>query len=153
MVTEKSGHALSEIAVRREPAKLEINVIYTDCDATLAAIRYAARMATSLHARIPIVLPAIVPYPLTLDECPLCEAHRRRLFEYSRGWNPHRDSRGDRSLSQYADLNRTMPPHSIVIVGGRRRWWPWSVGSRLDRPLSAGGHNVIRGADKKDSHA
>jgi hypothetical protein len=37
MVTEKSGHALSEIAGRREAAKLEINVIYTDCEATLAA--------------------------------------------------------------------------------------------------------------------
>jgi hypothetical protein len=80
MVTEKSGHALSEIAVRRQPAQLDINVIYTDCEATLAAIRYSARLATSLHAGIRIVLRAIAPWPLTLDECPMCEAHHRRLL-------------------------------------------------------------------------
>jgi hypothetical protein len=80
MVTEKSGHALSEIAVRREPAKLEINVIYTDRHATWSAIRDATRLADRLRARIRIVLPAIVPWPLTLDECPVCEAHHRRLL-------------------------------------------------------------------------
>jgi hypothetical protein len=154
MVTEKSGHAQSEIAVRREPAKLEINVIYTDCEATLAAIRYAATLATSLHARIRIVLPAIVPYPLTLDECPVCEAHHRRLLSTLADGIRIETVAEIVRCREYADLNRTMARHSIVVVGGRRRWWrPLTVGNRLERVLNAGGHKVIRSAHQKDSHA
>jgi hypothetical protein len=154
MVTEKSGHAQSEIAVRREPAKLEIDVIYTDCEATLAAIRYAARLATSLHARIRIVLPAIVPYPLTLDECPVCEAHHRRLLSTVADGIRIETVAEIVRCREYADLNRAMPPHSIVVVGRCRRWWrQWSVGNRLERALIAGGHNVIRSTNKKISHA
>ena len=154
MVTEKSGHALSEIAVRREPAKLEINVIYTDCEATLAAIRYSARLATSFQARIRILLLAIVPYPLTLDECPVCEANHRRLLSSVADAMRIETVAEIVRCREYADLNCTMPPHSIAVVGGRRRWWRrWSVGNRLERALNAGGHKVIRGTHKKDSHA
>lgn len=152
MVTEKS--ALSEIAGWREPAKLEINVIYTDCKATLAAIRYSARLATSLHARIRILLPAIVPYPLTLDACPVCEAHHRRLLSSVVDGMLIETVAEIVRCREYADLNRTIPSHSIVVVGRCRRWWsPLSVGNRLERALSAGGHIVIGGAHQKDSHA
>jgi hypothetical protein len=101
-----------------------------------------------------IVLPAIVPYPLTLDECPVCEAHHRRfLSSVADGIRVETVAEIVR-CREYADLNRTMPPHSSVVVGGRRRWWrPWSVGNRLERALSAGGHNVIRGIHQKESHA
>ena len=154
MVTEKSGHALSEIAVRRQPAQLEIDVIFTDCEATLAAIRYSARLATSLHARIQIVVPAIVPYPLTLDECPVCEAHHRSLLSTVAAGSRIETVTEIVRCREYADISRMMPPHSIVVVGGRRGWWhQWSVGDRLERALSAGGHNVIRSTNKKNSHA
>lgn len=149
MVNEKSGHALSEIAVRREPAKLEI-VIYTDCEATLAAIRYSARLAASLHARIGILLPAIVPYPLTLDECPVCEAHHRLLLSTLAYGTRIETVTELVRCREYADLNRTMPPHSIVVVGGRRRWsGPWNAGKRIERALSAGGHKLIRGTQQE----
>jgi hypothetical protein len=154
MMIENSGHVLSEIAVRTEVAKLEINVIYTDRDATLSAVRDAARLATSLHARIRIVLPAIVPYPLTLDESPVCEGHHRRLLRTVADGTCIETVAEIVHCREYADLSRTMPPHSIVVIGRRRRWCrPWSVGNRLERALSAGGHNVIRGTHKEDSHA
>lgn len=154
MVTEKSGHAGSDIAVLREQEKLEIRVIYTDCKATLVAIRYSARLATSLQARIRIVLPAIVPWPLTMDECPVCEAHHRRLLRTVADGIRIETVAEIVRCREYADLNRTMPPHSIVVVGGRRRWWrPWSIDNRLERALEAGGHNVIRCTGRKESHA
>jgi hypothetical protein len=153
MVTEKSRHVLSEIAVRRQPAKLEINVIYTDRDTTLSVIRDAARLASSLHARIRIVLPAIVPYPLTLHESPVCEAHHRTLLRTVADGVRIETVAEVVYCRQYADLNRTLPPHSIVVIGRRRWWQPWSLGNALERVLSAGGHNVIRVTRKENSLA
>src|SRR3954452_16025688 len=57
---------------------LEVNVIYTDRGATVVALREAARLAANLGARIRIVLPSIVPYPLPLAEPPVAEEHQRR---------------------------------------------------------------------------
>jgi hypothetical protein len=144
MVTGKSGHVLSEIAIRTEPAKLEINVIFTDCHATLSALRDAAKLAPSLNARIRIILPAIVPYPLKADEPPVCRVRHQRMLRTVTDEIRIATVAEIVYCRDYADLNRAMPAHSIVVIGGRRHWWRrWGVGRTLGRVLRDGGNHVL----------
>src|SRR5262245_40217603 len=55
-----------------EPAdnRLNISVVFTSVVSTLAALKEAGRLASSLGARITIVVPQVVPYPLPLESPP-----------------------------------------------------------------------------------
>ena len=39
-------------------------------------------------------------------------------------------------------LGNLLPPKSLVVVGGKKRWWPTS-GQRLAQSLEKDGHQVI----------
>jgi len=39
-------------------------------------------------------------------------------------------------------LRLVLKPHSLIIVGGRKRWWPTSE-QRLAQALKKDGHHVI----------
>jgi hypothetical protein len=69
-------------------SKLNISVVFTSVDATLAALKEAGRLlgnplgnqANSLGGRITLVVPQIVPYPLPLTSPPvLVDFNERRL--------------------------------------------------------------------------
>jgi hypothetical protein len=36
-----------------------------------------------------------------------------------------------------------LAPHSLVVVGGPRNWWPFSQRNRLLRSLTRAGHHVV----------
>lgn len=52
----------------RGERKLEVVVLFTTVPATLFALRSAAKLADGLSARIRLVVPHVVPYPLAIDE-------------------------------------------------------------------------------------
>jgi hypothetical protein len=61
-------------------SKLNISVVFTSVDATLAALREAGSLASSLGGQITLVVPQIVPYPLPLTSPPvLVDFNERRL--------------------------------------------------------------------------
>ena len=39
-------------------------------------------------------------------------------------------------------LTAVLSPHSLVVIGGRKRWWP-TAEKRLARKLRRAGHEVI----------
>jgi hypothetical protein len=41
-----------------------------------------------------------------------------------------------------ATLRAVLKPHSLVVIGGRRTWWPTSE-KRLARQLRRSGHQVV----------
>src|SRR6185295_14617160 len=51
--------------------KLSIAVIFTSVECTLAALKEAGILATSLGARITLLVPQVVPYPLPLASPPV----------------------------------------------------------------------------------
>ena len=66
--------------VEETDSKLDISVVFTSVDATLAALKEAGSLASSLGGRITLIVPQIVPYPLPLTSPPvLVDFNERRL--------------------------------------------------------------------------
>jgi hypothetical protein len=122
---------------------LDVAVVFTSGAATTTALRTAGALADSLNARIKLVAMQVVPYPLPLESPPILldfSEHRLReiavesLVETTVQIYLCRDS--------WATLSAVLPPHSLVVIGGRKRWWRTKEES-LVRKLSRAGHQVI----------
>jgi hypothetical protein len=104
---------------------LNIVVIFTNVNATTVALQTAGALAQSLGARITLVYPQVVPYPLPLTSPPvLLEFQERRLREIASACPV--DIRVQLYLCRdgLETLGNVLEPRSIIVVGGRRRWWP-----------------------------
>lgn len=151
MLTARVGGVPNEMATFSEAAKLDLYVIYTGCRSTLSALRETGSLASRLNARIRIVLPAIVQYPLGLDEPPAREGFHRRILRTVAAEAGVGTVAEIVYCREYADLNRALPPHSVVVIGGCWRWWrPWGAHRALAHALIAGGHHIIPIADKEN---
>jgi hypothetical protein len=123
--------------------RLNITVVFTAVDATLAALKEAGRLADRLGGRIELVVPQVVPYPLPLSSPPVLLDWNERRFHVIAT-----DSHVETKVSLYLCRDRvetliaTLRPESVVVIGGRKRWWPTSE-SRLARALRRAGHEVI----------
>ena len=124
-------------------SKLNISVVFTSVDGTLAALKEAGNLASSLGGRITLMVPQIVPYPLPLTSPPvLVDFNERRLRVIAS------DCRVETRVSIYLcrdpleTLKSVLKPHSLVVVGSRKRWWP-TAEKRLAAQLRRAGHEVV----------
>ncbi len=118
-------------------------MIFTDAPGTLAALQLADGLAQKLEAHIRLLMPYEVPYalPLTKPAVPVefLEGQIRNLA---------RDTRLEIAAHIYLcrDKRRTLElllrPHSLIVVGGKKRWWPTSA-QKLAQALQKDGHHVI----------
>jgi hypothetical protein len=132
---------------RLEPAetasKLNVFVIFTSVDATLQALKEAGKLAHQLNGRIMLVAPQVVPYPLPLTSPPvLLDWNERRLRVIADESAVETIVRIYLCRDPWRALEQALRPHSVVVVGGRKRWWPTRE-SRLARRLRRAGHEVI----------
>ena len=124
-------------------AKLDIAVIFTSVEGTLAALRCAGELASSLGARITLFVPQIVPYPAPLESPPVLLDWNERRFLVIAGESPV-----ETRVRIYLCRDRTealisvLRPGSLVVLGTRKSWWPTSE-SRLARNLRKLAHQVI----------
>jgi hypothetical protein len=123
-------------------SKLDISVVFTSVDATLTALKEAANLAGSLGGRITLIVPQIVPYPLPLTSPPvLVDFSERRLRVIAN------NCRVETRVSIYLcrdpleTLNSVLKPHSLVVVGSRKRWW--TAEKRLAAKQRRAGHEVV----------
>jgi hypothetical protein len=142
-LTRHQGHP---VHIERENApepRLNITVVFTSIDSTLAALREAGRLADRLGGRIELVVPQVVPYPLPLSSPPVLLDWNERRFRVIA-----QDSTVETKVLLYLcrdrmeTLTATLRPESVVVLGGRKRWWP-TAESRLARALRRAGHQVI----------
>ncbi len=128
-------------------SKLNVSVVFTSVDATLAALKAAGNLlgnrAGSLGGHITLIVPQVVPYPLPLTKPPVqVDFTERRLRVIAS------DCRVDTRICVYLcrdpleTLRSVLKPHSLVIVGSRKRWWP-TAEKRLAAKLRNAGHEVI----------
>jgi hypothetical protein len=122
---------------------LSIAVVFTSVDATVAALKRAGTLAESLGAHITLIAPQVVPFPLPLTSPPvLLEFQEKRFREIAA------ESPVDITVRLYLcrdsleTLKKVLRPHSLIVVGGRKRWWPTQA-KRLVRRLRHSGHEVI----------
>ena len=124
-------------------SKLNIAVIFTTVESTLAALKHAGVLASNLGARISLVVPQVIPYPLPLNKAPSSLSLNERRFRVIAG-----QSRVETKVAVYLcrdpmeTLKAVLAPHSLVVVGGRGTWWPTSE-KRLAAGLRSAGHEVI----------
>ena len=138
-----SGSPVHEPAEPSSESSLEVTVVFTTVEATLAALREAGAVAHRLGGRITLVVTQIVPYPLPLTSPPvLIDWNERRLRVLAA------DSPVEMKVLVYLCRDQLdallvkLRPHSIVVLGSRKRWWP-NGEKRLAKSLRRAGHEVI----------
>lgn len=124
-------------------SSLQVNVLFTKPEATLSALNVAGRLAKGLDARIRLIVPQVVPFPLQLARPPVDAA-----FTVARARDilckSHTDARilvclcRERLQAALAVLQ----PHSLLLMGGRTRFWP-TEDSRLAKQIQGRGHQVL----------
>ena len=136
------------------PGRLEVNVIFTDPQATVAALKTAGVLARDLGASIRVRAAIHVPYTLPLDKPPvsvgfleslLCRLVRRselHTFEPSVHLYMCRD--------RIEALVRVLRPNSLVVISGREHWWP-TAERRMAKALRSKGHRVVFVGLKSDA--
>ncbi len=124
--------------------QLEVNVVYVNHQAALYGVREAARLAASLHARIRLVVPSVVPYPLPLTEPPVQMAHFEQCIQALASEANANISAEIFLCREYRDVARMLPKESLVIVAAQTTAWRfWSGAQRLGRVLAGFGHHVF----------
>ena len=123
-------------------SKLEIVVLHTEEAATVSALKMAAELAAGL-APVRLLAIQVVPYPLNLETPPVSvEFLEQRFAEMAReaAVEIAVDIRLARDPADV--IENDLGPHCVVVIGGRRRWWP-TASMRLARRLERLGHQVV----------
>jgi hypothetical protein len=128
-------------------SKLDVTVVFTSVDATLAALREAGNLlgkqASSLAGHITLIVPQVVPYPLPLISPPVpVDFNERRLRVIASGCRVETRVCTYLCRDPLETLKAVLKPHSLVVVGSPKRWWP-TAEKRLAAKLRRVGHEVI----------
>jgi len=127
---------------------MEVIVLYTEKQATLGALRTAAQLAQGLEARIQLLAPLVVPYPLPL-ETPSCDlGFLGKRFRTLAG----NELRAVDTFVEFVlcrdvwdGLQQFLGKSRVIVIGKRKGWWP-KAEDRLARRLQTAGHHIVRSA-------
>ena len=130
--------------VADEPARqLNVSVVFTSVESTLAALKEAGSLANSLGARINLVVPQVVPYPLPLESPPVLVPFNENRFRVMASESPVETSvQIYLCRDRFETLTSVLKPGSVVVIGGRKRWWP-TQDEVLARSLRRAGYDVL----------
>jgi hypothetical protein len=123
--------------------RLNVSVIFTTVEGTMAALQTAGKLASQLGGRITLIVPEVVSYHLPLNRPPVLHDWNERRFRVLAEGSPV-DTAVRFYLCRDRDetLARALRPHSLVVIGGKKRWWPTAEG-RLVARLRKIGHEVV----------
>jgi hypothetical protein len=137
-----TGHPAQPTRVEADQ-QLNIAVVFTSVESTLAALKEAGRLANSLGARITLVVPQVVPFPLPLETPPVLVEFNENRFRVMASESPVETSvQIILCRDRFETLAAVLKPGSIVVVGGRKRWWPTKE-ETLARQLRRAGYEVL----------
>ncbi len=123
--------------------KLDAHVIFTSHAATLAALRWVARLGNRLATRPIVLMFYVVPYTLPLDWRAVPEGFLEGRIRSLKAATPVEFSvRIYLCRNSKESLRQVLRPGSLVVVGGKQRWWPTDE-QRLARRLRQEGHQVF----------
>jgi hypothetical protein len=125
--------------------QLEVNVIFTDREETIAALKTAKSLARDLGARIRLLAAIVVPLRLPLDQPQVSVQFMEQLLQDLMIQTEQDESEMTVELYVCRDwfeaLSRILHPDSLIVLATRRRWWTTPT-SRLAQALRAQGHRV-----------
>lgn len=127
----------------RNGSGLSIAVVFTSVEATRAALKRAGAMAERLNAQLTLIVAQCVPIPWPLTSPPvLLDFSERLLSEIASECPVETTVRLYLCREPWETLKEALQPGSLLVVGGRKRWWPTRE-ERLARRLQRSGHEVI----------
>lgn len=125
---------------------LRLTVVFTTEEGTLAALRLAAVLARNLSVRITLLVTEVVPFSFPLEEPPVSiEFLERRPLALLSESRIHADEVSIKVClcrDRKRCLRQILTPDSLVVIGGRRRWW-FSPERELGEWLRRLGRRVI----------
>ena len=143
LVIPATGHPVPPRAQELD-RRLNISVVFTSVKATLAALRKAGALASSLNARITLLVPQVVPYPLPLESPPVLLDWNEKRFRTIANESPVETTvRLYLCRDSFETLKNILSPKSLVVIGGSKGWWRFSRERRLARSLRHAGHEVV----------
>jgi len=129
--------------VEEADQKLNISVVFTSVESTLTALREAGDLATSLGARITLLVLQVVPYPLPLESPQVPIEFSERRFRAIASQSPVETTvHIYLCRDKLETLTAALSPGSLVVLGGRKRWWPTRE-KKLAQQLRRAGHEVL----------
>jgi hypothetical protein len=142
ILTPSTGHP-ERPSTTEADQKLSIAVIFTSVESTLEALEEAGTLACSLGARITLLVPQVVPYPLPLESPPVLLEFNEKRFKLIASQSPVETTvRIYLCRDSVEILTHVLGPGSIVVIGGKKRWWPTRE-KKLARQLHRDGHQVF----------
>jgi hypothetical protein len=135
-----------------ESPHIEVSVVFTTWQDTMAALRMADRLSRSLEARIVLWHFQAITRHFTMSSPPISTQFlKHRLAAMIR--KCCRMSESEIRIcfcSNWEQCLRTaFAPEDVVIVGGRKRWWP-SLEQRTATILKSRGCRVLLCTDEPD---
>jgi len=126
-----------------EDLALHVTVVFTSEQATCSALKKAAALAGRMRARITLMAPQVVPYPRPLNSPPVrLDFTEKRLRAVTSQIPVETEVRVVLCRDLQDAWTQELKPRSVVVLGGRRTWWP-TAEKRLARKLRQSGHEVI----------
>jgi hypothetical protein len=139
----------SHDAYRYEPANasvkdgIQIAVIFTDALGGFAALQLADGLAQHLGAYLRLIMPYEVHYSLPLEAPPVMSEYlEAQLKELAEKTGMKVEAQVCLCRDKRSALNQLLPPNSLIVVGGKKRWWP-TPAQLLARSMQRDGHQVI----------
>lgn len=128
-----------------DASRLAVSVVFTDMEGTAAALQSARAMARDLGAVIRLEVPVVVPQQLPLDRpmVPVNFTEQALVKLVSEmGMEDMAPSIHVYLCRDRLDtLAQILQPESLVVIGGRKHWWP-TEDSRLAKALVRRGNRV-----------
>jgi hypothetical protein len=144
----KSGQQFYAPTSENAQQLLDIVVLHTSDASTLRALKTASMLAAELSARVHIVAPRIVPYPLPLEspQVPVSFTERK-LRELAREAVVEASVEIILCRDLMTTLSAVLKPQSLIVLGEHhsRRWsFDWLDREyRLAQRLRKQGHQVV----------
>jgi len=121
----------------------QIIVVFTTHAETVAALKLASRLSANLGKRPQVLMLYDVPYTLPLEERALPEGFFENQLRTLK-----RDSPQEVSLRiclcrhPGQILRQVLPSDALIVIGGKKRWWPTRE-RRLASSLRKAGYEVV----------
>jgi hypothetical protein len=141
-------HSAVTLGLGHVPIRTDaVYVVFTSIDETLAAVRFAGEFAAALGASLTLVHFRTVPYVLPVDAPNGLSPVETDAFVDRLG-----DAACETGITVRVrvylcrNVQHVIPlafkPHSMIVMAGRRTWWPTRT-ERWRRTLEAAGHFVV----------
>jgi len=126
--------------------KLNISVVFTSVESTLAALKEAGALASGLGGQVTLIVPQVVPYPLPLETPPVLLDFSENRFRAMASKSPVETSvQIYLCRERFETLISVLKPGALVVLGGRAGRWPWwpTKDERLAWELRRAGYEVL----------